>query len=391
MAFTDDKYYIEFADVQGRTHTVKLFPDGYTGSSTELVGAESPISFAFGSQGDDEFRAMNETVLEIRVIVEDETLWSDIFGDDDQNWVVDWLIGSNLAWRGYLLTDDLLQPLDTPSILNMRAVCGLAYLNQVPWTPGTSDRQTFMEGIQDALNDLSAGGVTLDSLDHKIGAAANWHAYDATAANGNSFARYEFDENVFENESTGVHYTNRFVIEQLVGRFGAKITNANGRWRIYQRELMDASSYSMDKYTAAGADEGSDETISEVEITPASTNPILEGGAYKGDVGFSEVPLVYSHGTQGGSAFVNLDFKLWSVGAAAPVGWTRVRENAEELTRNTNGTVSGGGGIHVPVLGGGGGLGVVAPPSGGFGIYGPPGGSGGGGSGGSSRDDDKLQ
>lgn len=370
MAFTDDKYHFTFADRQGRTHLVKLFPDTFThgagGASTELVTTDNPLVYSFGAQGDDEFRAMNETVLDMSLIVEDEVLWTDVFGDNDQSWVVDWLIDGALAWRGYLLTDDLLQPLDRPGVLNLKAVCGLMYLKGVAWTPGTADRQTFMEAIQDALGDLAAGSVTLDALTHKIAASGNWHAYDASAASGNSFARYEVDENVFEDEQTGLHYDNRFVIEQLVGRFGAKITNADGRWRIYQRELMDAASYAMDEYTAAGVDETTNETISEVEITPSGVNPIIDGGAYKGDVGFSEVALVHAHGTQGGSAFVNLTFDLWVSGAAAPTGWTRVRENAEELSRNTSGVVAGGNTIVIPDPGGGGGGGLDSGGGGGL-------------------------
>lgn len=334
MAFSAAQYSITFADAQDRSHVVKIFPDAYVSGTTALDPADNPLTFRFGGSQDNEYRIINETVLEIRIVVTDAAVHTALFGQDEQSVAVQWTIDGALAWRGYLVTDDMEQPIDSPGVLVMRAACGMAFLSQVKWTPADTDRQTYLAGIVDALGDLSAYGVTLDSLTHPIGAAANWHAHDGgSAVSGNTLARYEFDAAVFQNPDIATeYYANRHVLEQLVGRFGAKVYNGDGRWRIYQRDLVTGTSYSMDKYLTAGTDEGTDETISEVEITNTGSNRIYADGAIKGVLPYSHVPIVYAHGRAGGSLLVNQDFKLWdSATQDAPTGWTRVRDATQTL------------------------------------------------------------
>jgi hypothetical protein len=307
MAFNLPKYSITYADAQDRVNVIYLDPDGYgTASVTAITPAGSPLAYEFGSNNDDEYRALNPTGLLIRVKVGDTTLFDEISGDVALSWRVRWERSSTEVWRGYLITDEIEQPFNQPSILTLRAVCGIKELDGVKWT-ASAGVDSFVDHASDILSNLT-GQVT------GIGYASNWHSYNGgTAVTGNTFDRYEYNSAALSNplDATELPVAS-LALEQTIGRFGAKMCLANGKWRIFQRSLLGAS-YSMSTYG------GGSETISAFSIANAD---IYSDATGSNAPAYYQTSIGYYHYPEETGFILNGDFDNWT--GSVPDNWTEV-------------------------------------------------------------------
>lgn len=322
MAFADDKYYLQFIDIQGRTHTVYLDPDGYSGAGTELTTTADPLVFSYGANRSDDFAPVGPTSIEISFIADDYTVFDEIYNDDPMSWRVRWDVDATVVWTGFLLTDEMEHEFDVPHEVRIRAVDGLTLLNHITYAPASANREAMIVKLADALGDLTGLGLG-------IGAAANWHGYAAGAAvSGNSFARYEIEPTAFRDEATTDYAKSSVVAGQIVGRFGAQLTQARNKWRAVQRTLITGTSYVQQTYTSAGAAD-STETVSRLEIDTA-TAPLIASppAVFRTLTPNASATVKYQHGPDSWSFIKNPWFTRWTGAAtAAPDDWTEVDED----------------------------------------------------------------
>lgn len=250
MAFNRPEYSITYADAQNRSNVIYLDPDNnFAGTPpTALTPSAQPNVYEFGGNNDDEYRTLNPTGLTIRVKVDDTTLFDAISGKLSLYWRVRWLRSGTEVWRGYLITDEIEQPFNQPSILTLRAVCGIKELDGVKWTASSEGGvATFITHAVDILDDLTghgAVGVGVSAVDTAY--YGNWHAYNGgSAVSGDSFSRYSYNSAALSNplDATDLPIAS-LALEQTVGRFGAKLCLADGKWRIYQRSALGGT-YTM--------------------------------------------------------------------------------------------------------------------------------------------------
>jgi len=322
MAFVDDKYTISFRDAQDRENIVYIDLDGYTGSATALTPAEDPLVFSFGNNNDDEYRPLNPTLITLQVIVTDTVVFADVSGDVALSWRARWYRSGAEVWRGYLLTDEIEQPFSLPSILTLRAVCGLKELDGIKWT-ASAGVDSFVDHASDILSNL-VGQVTA------IGYASNWHSYSVGGVSGNTLDRYEYNSVALSNplDATELPVAS-LALEQTVGRFGAKMCLANGKWRIYQRSLL-GSSYSMSTYG------GGSETISAFTIT---NDDIYSDATGSNAPAYSKTDIGYYHYPEEAGFIKNGAFNTWTSGV--PDNWTEIGAGGNLTQRGSYGYGTG--------------------------------------------------
>lgn len=334
MAYANE-YTITYADAQGRENIIYLDLEGGAGPATALnsnpananketgVPAESPLILEFGGNNDDEYRSINPTALQIRLVVENSTIFNAVSGDASFDWRVRWTRDSVEKWRGYLITDEIEQPFELPGLLTLRAVCGIKELDGVEWTPTTPGAATFITHIQDQLSNL--GGTTLG-----VGYYANWHGRTTvqdsgnTAVSGNSYSVYSFKGSAFNDPYDANKKTvTSFALQNAVGAFGGKICMSDGLWRVYQRDAL-ASAYTMD-LTGGGT-----ESISAYSLTDAQ---IYRGAVRSNAPAYYKTQVSYNHFPEDTGFLLNGDFDFWT--GSAPDNWT-LAGGSSFVTKRTN-------------------------------------------------------
>jgi len=318
MAF-GNKYTVTFGDYQAREHIVYLDLEGYAAGVTALTPSEDPLVWQAGSDRGDVFVTLMPSSVSLSIIVGSSTVFADIAGDGEFDWLLRWTIAGTEVWRGHVLTDELTQPVDIPGELTIRAVCGLVTLDKIPWSPVGSigeARQTMMPIIANALGDL-AHGLSIRSY-------ANWHAENGGAAvTGNSYARDEILPTNYKNTQTGVYASSALVLANLSGLFSATLVQADGKWNLVQREGITGASYTTNVYDSAGA--YSTTQVVYRQLLDDTVSPLLGGAQFSAARAYSGAETRYSHGDLGYQLFANPSFQDWTAGV--PDEWTEIDED----------------------------------------------------------------
>lgn len=253
-----------------------------------------------------------------------------------------------LKWVGFIMTDLPDQPEDFLSSLAIRAVDGLELLEKIDFWNATDDfysgRQNvaglimkllgklahpigyefacdwyaggLAEGIPETTNPLSAvfvDQVLFRSVSQSIdwaelqerpfyenlaeGWITEWEDNRPIYIHGFPFAkgvRYKTDSSGVLQLVKEVPTDCKVVLEHLLRRFNLQVRLDDGRWRIFQPELMNRPQVRTWRYTSAGNLEGTQ--LIDPRITPVSEIDERGPARRSGTTGYTAAQVEYNHG-----------------------------------------------------------------------------------------------
>ena len=158
-----EKYRYSFKSHEGQTCVVRFEFEGFTGSSTTLVGAARPFVLKEFNTDDDIYKPIRPQMAEMSFIASDSGVSIDDFlmnNDDDVIVYFDFGSWTNY-WMGYMLQDDFQETwIDTSHIITLRATEGIGQLKDVELTDAGTElagRYTPLEIIQFAMDQSVQG------------------------------------------------------------------------------------------------------------------------------------------------------------------------------------------------------------------------------------------
>jgi len=152
-----EKYRYTFKSHEGQTCVVRFDFEGFTGSSTTLVGAARPFVLKEFNTDDEIFKPLRPQMAEMSFIASASGVSIDNFlMDNDDDIIVYFDFGTwTNYWMGYMLQDDFQESwINTNHIITLRATEGIGQLKDVKLTESGTElngRYTPLELIQYAM------------------------------------------------------------------------------------------------------------------------------------------------------------------------------------------------------------------------------------------------
>jgi hypothetical protein len=152
-----EKYRYTFKSHEGQTCVVRFDFEGFTGTSTTLVGAARPFVLKEFNTDDEIFKPLRPQMAEMSFIASASGVSIDNFlMDNDDDIIVYFDFGSwTNYWMGFMLQDDFQESwINTNHIITLRATEGIGQLKDVELTESGTElngRYTPLELIQYAM------------------------------------------------------------------------------------------------------------------------------------------------------------------------------------------------------------------------------------------------
>lgn len=132
-----EKYRITFKTLEGQTCVVRFDFSSYSGSTTELVGADKPFTLQEYNTDENLFKPVRPLMATINILTSASGVTMDNFvADTDSEILVSFDFGSwGNYWVGWLLQDDFQETwIDTYHVLTLKASDGLGKLSDQKFT-----------------------------------------------------------------------------------------------------------------------------------------------------------------------------------------------------------------------------------------------------------------
>jgi hypothetical protein len=211
--------------------------EGFTGSSTTLVGAARPFVLKEFNTDDDIFKPLRPQMAEMSFIASDSGVSIDDFlMNNDNDIIVYFDFGSwTNYWIGYMLQDDFQETwIDTDHIITLRATEGIGQLKDVELTDGGDElngRYTPLEIIQFAMSQS-----VKDFSDYKVFSNLFHSSMTDTSTNTGIDQCYVDAKTFMINPS---EYDNSYdALEKINKSWNQAIYMYYGKWVIFRMEEL---------------------------------------------------------------------------------------------------------------------------------------------------------
>lgn len=331
-------YEASFATKSNQTLTIELWEDNYDGIVIEYPC--DSYNKQYIPQGDDPFEPIYASQISVVFDVTNDLLNMPNFTElNDRKYWVRVLLGSNLDWQGWVLSDEVQFNFDGDiKQVSFNAVCGLGMLSDIEFKSSIPlYRSNILLILCDALKPLnfptqpallSSCSIYSGEMLNRIDGTANepWgQSYMAI----NNFVRTRIDEEgISRNEFNCLD-----VLSEILQSWGCRIFMANGEWNIIQVNQAAASTRYFTRYDIETAN------VIDSGLLPAPKNIPTDAIFVEGDqlkiykkgfnnfVGFKQIEfadnLLFNADLKQLTG-VNADF--WAA-TVAGTGYVQVRQN----------------------------------------------------------------
>lgn len=330
-------YQASFATKSGETLTIELWSDGYAGAVIEYPC--DSYNKQYIPEGDNPFEPIYASQISVVLDVTTDLANMPNFTElNDRKYWCRVLLGSNLDWQGWALSDEVELNFDGDiKQIRFNAICGLGMLADIDFsTAVTTYRATIWQFFLDAITKLNFptapnivdftsifGGSMFNRVDAPQ--STPWtQSYMAV----NNFVRTRIDEQgIARNEFSCLD-----VLREILESWGCRLFMANGEWNIVQvNQACNATRY-FTRYNGAGS-YLSDGTVTGFKNIP--TDAIFVEGdqlkiykkGFNNFIGFKQIEFPEN-------MLFNADLKQLTAGNAdfwtettAGTGYIAVREN----------------------------------------------------------------
>lgn len=233
-----EKYRFQFKTLEGQTCTVRFDFEGFTGSSTTLVGADKPFVLQEFNNDEDLFKPLRPQLATINILASATGVTIDDFlMDNDDDIIVYFDFGSwTNYWVGYLQQDDFQETwIDTNHIVTIRASEGIGLLKDKMIT----DFGAELTGKYDFIE------ITEAAMEGTVQSFADYYVYSSLFHDSMQYyagAYTGLDQCVFDSntlEQTPTIYDNSYdVLEKVNRAWNQTLFMYDGVWWILRIEDM---------------------------------------------------------------------------------------------------------------------------------------------------------
>lgn len=215
------KYTLTFPSYFDETCQLLIEEEGYAGASTDIYGADDPITIAWETPSDFLLEPINGSMATIRLVSETDFQFLDLYTSSNRKYRVTFNVGGALKWRGFLSPDQYREEYKAPPYINeFVAYDQLGYLKTVDWdqTGGAISLMRLLGYVFEKTGlelNLYEGINVFDSA-HDMTSADS--PLDQTYINGDAYE----DKTYYD------------VLYDILIKFGAVIKQQNGCWFIFR-------------------------------------------------------------------------------------------------------------------------------------------------------------
>jgi hypothetical protein len=248
-----EKYRYTFKSHEGQTCVVRFDFEGFTGSSTTLVGAARPFVLKEFNTDDEIFKPLRPQMAEMSFIASASGVSIDNFlMDNDDDIIVYFDFGSwTNYWMGFMLQDDFQESwINTNHIITLRATEGIGQLKDVELTESGTElagRYTPLELIQYAMEQ-----TVQNFTDYKVYSNL-FHSSMTDTSTNTGLDQCYVDAKTFQINAS--EYDDSYIaLEKINKSWNQTLYMYKGKWVIFrQEELYVAYSENIRGYRQNGA------------------------------------------------------------------------------------------------------------------------------------------
>lgn len=307
-------YRLEFDDINNYAqHKIDILKRGFSGSVTEICGADVPIRISYNGSGEGKYSPLVGSSAVVGLMSESNQQFSELFLGDDRQFQVRYYRDNEIRWIGYIIPSMYEEPYIAPPYpVFFTATDGIGDLKNFDLLNDVDERyredvsQMFL--IKEVLNKLNLGidihsGVNL--YETTMDQADSDDPLPQTYVNTDAYYGEEPQEEPLDCDT---------VLQAILKPYGARLFQAYGVWWIVRTQEMSgiqSSAYiilpsswvntfaatpltaSGDDFTAAitsGSNWGADQPL-QIEIPSGATlefDVIIEvTGTWTGSISFA--------------------------------------------------------------------------------------------------------
>lgn len=232
-----EKYRYSFKSHEGQTCVVRFEFEGFSGSSTTLIGASRPFVLKEFNNDDDIFKPLRPQMAEMSFIASASGVSIDNFlmnNDDDIIVYFDFGSWTNY-WSGYMLQDDFQESwINTNHIITLRATEGIGQLKDVKLTQSGAElngRYTPLDLIKYAM-----AQTVQNFTDYKIFSNL-FHSSMTDTSTNTGIDQCYVDAKTFQINSS--EYEDSYLaLEKINKSWNQTLYMYKGKWVIFRQEEL---------------------------------------------------------------------------------------------------------------------------------------------------------
>lgn len=257
------KYTIPYRSIDDTPWRVDISTAAYAGDPIPVRGfADNACVIEYDGGVDDPFdNPVVSSKVNMQLINQGELDMDELQNAGDRDFVVEVYRDNVLKWKGYLVTDNIQQPLlSTPYVVQLSAIDGLNMLEGITYTHNNLITESIGIANRAPLNYLRqclfassnlglmlpirwhVGLQALTTEDDAIAGMMAWSPY------GDGFvAGYYVDE---LGQRQAIYQNCRYIVEGLVKAFGCRIFQADGAWHVMRTTDIIGGSFTYNECDA---------------------------------------------------------------------------------------------------------------------------------------------
>lgn len=252
------KYTIPYRSIDDTPWRVDILLDSWTDPAITVRGsADSACTIEYDGGVDDPFdNAVVTSKAAIQLINQGEVDMDELQYAGDRDFVVEVYRDNVLKWKGYLITDNIQQPLlSAPNVVQLSAIDGLNMLENIPYTHNNLQTEGQGIAVRSPLNYLRQCLFASSNLGLML--PIRWHVglenvvtEDDAIAGMMTWSPYG-DGFIVGQSSGGTIYQNcRYIVEGLVKAFGCRLFQADGAWHVMRTNDIIGGSFTYNECDA---------------------------------------------------------------------------------------------------------------------------------------------
>lgn len=253
-----------FFSKDGKAYQIWFQQDGWAGGVTTISGRGSPVSIEWGRRGIDIFTPIRGSHSAIALWRKTVTELDVLLDADTNEWLIIVVSGTSQAaidaatfdefWRGYLVLDNYEDStIAIPDELDLEANDGVGELKNIPYTDASGSPEVAFTG-RESFRVIARR--CLDKLGYSLPFRMASRLYaDGEPTSVDPWDKMECDNSIFYDDD-GTAMSTYQVLQQLLYRMSAELFQRDGAWHFIAVELQDGTAYTVYKYTAGGAADG---------------------------------------------------------------------------------------------------------------------------------------
>lgn len=234
-------YRLEFDDNNDyAVHRVDILKRGFSGSVTEICGADVPLRISYNGQGEGKYSPLVGSSAIVGLLSESNQQFAELFTGDDRQFQVKYYRDGALRWIGYIIPSMYEEPYIAPPYpVFFTATDGIGDLKSFKFLNDVEDR------YRGDVSQMFVIKEALKKLDLQIDIHSGINVYevdmDQTDSDDPLTQAYVDTDSYYSVEPEETPDDCDTVLQKNIKSYGARLFQAYGKWWIVRTQEMVAS------------------------------------------------------------------------------------------------------------------------------------------------------